>query len=217
VEIAVLAACVLLSWLLVLLLRRSLGARDERSILFGQRAVDGVLFPLVLLCLAYVALVYPNLEQGVGGGRLEPVQLTCTEDCKSECDFGNAQVFSKLMTTESVFLSIRRKDQKPYGWVERLTIFPPGLADTHLELRRDCIRTIRYKALLDRIRPITVTRRSSTPRGQKLPAHPLAALLTAGRAVQVSPLPPGPGWRGKGEAARCGLCAGGARLPENCG
>ncbi len=56
VEIAVLMVCVLLSWLVVLVLRRSLGARDERSILFGERAVDGVLFPLVLLCLGYVAL-----------------------------------------------------------------------------------------------------------------------------------------------------------------
>jgi len=56
IEIAVLAACVLLSWGLVMLLRRSLGAHDERSILFGNRAVDGVLFPLVLLCLGYSAL-----------------------------------------------------------------------------------------------------------------------------------------------------------------
>ena len=56
IEIAVVAACVLLSWWLVSLLRRSLVAHDERSILFGHRAVDGVLFPLVLLCLAYSAL-----------------------------------------------------------------------------------------------------------------------------------------------------------------
>ena len=56
IEIAVLAVCVLLSWWLVLVLQRSIGARDERSILFGDRAVDGVLFPLILLCLAYTAL-----------------------------------------------------------------------------------------------------------------------------------------------------------------
>lgn len=56
IEIAVLAACVLLAWGLVMLLQRSLGTHDERSILFGQRTVDGVLFPLVLLCLGYSAL-----------------------------------------------------------------------------------------------------------------------------------------------------------------
>lgn len=56
IEIAVLAACVLLAWGLVVLLQRSLGTHDERSILFGQRTVDGVLFPLVLLCLGYSAL-----------------------------------------------------------------------------------------------------------------------------------------------------------------
>jgi len=56
VELLVLAACVALAWGLVTLLRRSLGAYDGRSIWFGQRAVDGVLFPLVLLCLGSVAL-----------------------------------------------------------------------------------------------------------------------------------------------------------------
>jgi small-conductance mechanosensitive channel len=55
VELLVLAACVGLAWALVALLRRALGAHDERSILFGQRAVDGVLFPLILLCLGYLA------------------------------------------------------------------------------------------------------------------------------------------------------------------
>jgi small-conductance mechanosensitive channel len=55
VELLVLAACVVLASALVLLLRRALGAHDERSILFGHRAVDGVLFPLVLLCMGYLA------------------------------------------------------------------------------------------------------------------------------------------------------------------
>jgi small-conductance mechanosensitive channel len=55
VELLVLAACVALAWALVVLLRRALGAHDERSILFGHRAVDGVLFPLVLLCMGYLA------------------------------------------------------------------------------------------------------------------------------------------------------------------
>ncbi len=56
VELGALALCVAVSWALVALLRRTLGAYDGKSILFGARAVDGVLFPLVLLCLASVAL-----------------------------------------------------------------------------------------------------------------------------------------------------------------
>ncbi len=56
VELLVLAACVALAWGLVTLLRRSLVSHDGHSIWFGQRAVDGVLFPLVLLCLGSVAL-----------------------------------------------------------------------------------------------------------------------------------------------------------------
>ena len=55
VELLVLAVCVALSWGLVVLLRRALGERDARSIWFGRRDVDGVLFPLVLLCLGYMA------------------------------------------------------------------------------------------------------------------------------------------------------------------
>jgi small-conductance mechanosensitive channel len=37
-------------------MRRSLGYDDQRSIWFGRKNVDGVLFPLVLLCLGYAAL-----------------------------------------------------------------------------------------------------------------------------------------------------------------
>lgn len=54
-EMAVLAACVLLAWLLVRSLRRASGNTDESSILFGRRTIDGVLFPLLLLFFAYVA------------------------------------------------------------------------------------------------------------------------------------------------------------------
>jgi len=54
-ELASLLLCIGLAWTLVWLLRRSLGASDKRSIWFGQRLVDGVLFPLLLLCLAYAA------------------------------------------------------------------------------------------------------------------------------------------------------------------
>src|SRR3989344_6063556 len=55
VEFAALAACLGLAWLLVSLLQRGLHRGDPRSILFGTRIVDGALFPLALLCLAYVA------------------------------------------------------------------------------------------------------------------------------------------------------------------
>ena len=55
VELAALAGCAALAWLLVRGLQRGLRRGDPRSILFGERIVDGALFPLVLLCLAYVA------------------------------------------------------------------------------------------------------------------------------------------------------------------
>jgi len=54
-ELAALAGCAALAWLLVRGLQRGLRRGDPRSILFGARIVDGALFPLVLLCLAYVA------------------------------------------------------------------------------------------------------------------------------------------------------------------
>jgi len=55
IEFAVLVACTVLAWLLTSLLRRVTGAEDEKSILFGRKILDGVLFPLVLLCLGYAA------------------------------------------------------------------------------------------------------------------------------------------------------------------
>ena len=55
VEVLVLAVCLMLAWGVVVLLRRGLGGRDDRSIWFGRRDVDGVLFPLVLLCLGSLA------------------------------------------------------------------------------------------------------------------------------------------------------------------
>ncbi len=55
VEVLVLAVCVALAWGLVVVVRRSLGQRDGRSIWFGKRDLDGVLFPLTLLCLGTVA------------------------------------------------------------------------------------------------------------------------------------------------------------------
>lgn len=55
VELLVLAVCVVMAWGLVALLRRALGLQEVRSIWFGKRVLDGVLFPLLLLCLGSVA------------------------------------------------------------------------------------------------------------------------------------------------------------------
>jgi small-conductance mechanosensitive channel len=55
-ELAVLLACGVMAWLLASLAGRAMAAtRDKSSIMFGRNIVDGVLFPLLLLCLAYVA------------------------------------------------------------------------------------------------------------------------------------------------------------------
>ena len=55
-ELVVLALCVGLAWLAVVGLRQSIG-RSERSIWFGRNDLDGVLFPLVLLCLGFAARI----------------------------------------------------------------------------------------------------------------------------------------------------------------
>lgn len=57
VELASLGACILLAWTLVWLVRRAVGTPDEKSILFGRRIVDGVMFPLLLLGLGLLAQV----------------------------------------------------------------------------------------------------------------------------------------------------------------
>ncbi len=55
-ELGALALCVALAWGLGATLRRALNRQDDSaSILFGRRVFDGVLFPLLLLALAYVA------------------------------------------------------------------------------------------------------------------------------------------------------------------
>ena len=54
-ELGTLAACGLGAWLLSTLALKALGWQDRSSILFGRRIVDGVLFPALLLCLAYLA------------------------------------------------------------------------------------------------------------------------------------------------------------------
>jgi len=56
IELAALVACVLVALGLSAVLRRALGIREEhRSVLFGRRLIDGLLFPLLLLLLGYLA------------------------------------------------------------------------------------------------------------------------------------------------------------------
>jgi small-conductance mechanosensitive channel len=54
-ELLALGVCVVLAWWLVRALRGTPKNPHEPSIWFGKRLVDGVLFPLLLLCLGYVA------------------------------------------------------------------------------------------------------------------------------------------------------------------
>jgi small-conductance mechanosensitive channel len=54
-ELAALVGCALLAWLVVRVAGRARMAVDNTSILFGRRVIDGVLFPLLLLFLAYAA------------------------------------------------------------------------------------------------------------------------------------------------------------------
>jgi len=54
-ELGTLLACVLLAWLLARLVSKAFEEREFNSIMFGRRVVDGVLFPALLLCLAYLA------------------------------------------------------------------------------------------------------------------------------------------------------------------
>jgi small-conductance mechanosensitive channel len=55
IELAALAVCVALAWGLVWLARRAGGTPDPGSIWFGRKIIDGVMFPLLLLCAGYVA------------------------------------------------------------------------------------------------------------------------------------------------------------------
>lgn len=55
IELAALGICILVAWSLVRGLRQALGLAETRSIWLGRRDVDGVLFPMLLLCLAFVA------------------------------------------------------------------------------------------------------------------------------------------------------------------
>jgi small-conductance mechanosensitive channel len=54
-ELTALALCAVTAWAVAAMMARALGSRDRRSILFGDSIIDGVLFPILLLLLAYVA------------------------------------------------------------------------------------------------------------------------------------------------------------------
>ena len=54
-EMGALAVCAALAWGLGLLVARPFGRGERPSILFGQKVIDGVLFPALLLVLALVA------------------------------------------------------------------------------------------------------------------------------------------------------------------
>jgi small-conductance mechanosensitive channel len=54
-ELAALILCAMLAWLVVRVAGRARMAVDNSSILFGRRVIDGVLFPVLLLFLAYMA------------------------------------------------------------------------------------------------------------------------------------------------------------------
>jgi small-conductance mechanosensitive channel len=54
-ELGVLLLCAGLAWAMTALLQRGLGVNNKASITFGRSTVDGVLFPSLLLCLAYAA------------------------------------------------------------------------------------------------------------------------------------------------------------------
>ncbi|MDW5445168.1 mechanosensitive ion channel family protein [Polaromonas sp. SM01] len=56
-ELGVLVACVGAAWALVWLVRRAAGKVDEHSIWFGRKIIDGVMFPFVLLSLAYLSFL----------------------------------------------------------------------------------------------------------------------------------------------------------------
>lgn len=55
IELGSLLFCALVAWQLARFVSRAFEDRELNSIMFGRRIVDGVLFPALLLCLAYAA------------------------------------------------------------------------------------------------------------------------------------------------------------------
>ena len=56
IELGALVVCIALAWVFSWVLRKALRMQDEKtSVMFGRRLIDGVMFPLVLLTLGYIA------------------------------------------------------------------------------------------------------------------------------------------------------------------
>ena len=53
IELGALALCAMVAWTVATLVCRQVGTLERRSIMFGKRIIDGVLFPALLLILAY--------------------------------------------------------------------------------------------------------------------------------------------------------------------
>lgn len=53
IELGALALCAIVAWTAATLVCRRVGTLERRSIMFGKRIIDGVLFPALLLMLAY--------------------------------------------------------------------------------------------------------------------------------------------------------------------
>jgi small-conductance mechanosensitive channel len=54
-ELAAIAACTLLAWLVIRTISRVRAVKNPSSVWFGERIVDGVLFPVLLLAFAFAA------------------------------------------------------------------------------------------------------------------------------------------------------------------
>ena len=56
IELGALTVCIALAWAFSWAVRKALRMQDEKtSVMFGRRLIDGVMFPLVLLTLGYIA------------------------------------------------------------------------------------------------------------------------------------------------------------------
>lgn len=55
IELGALALCAIVAWTVATLVCQRVGTLDRRSIMFGKRIIDGVLFPALLLMLAYAS------------------------------------------------------------------------------------------------------------------------------------------------------------------
>ena len=57
IEVVVLLVCCGMAWGMTVLVRGKTHQAAEKSVLFGRRVFDGVLFPLLWLCFTFAALI----------------------------------------------------------------------------------------------------------------------------------------------------------------